>query len=64
MGQPKAVIKYKCLRHSFGILSSPQALLIFKECISICHNRVSPRDASKAWSLPVDQGFRHTGHEI
>jgi hypothetical protein len=66
MGQSKAVINERvtctsgplgrCLRHSFGIPSSPLAFLIFNEFANLCMSQgrtflsyVSSTDASRTW---------------
>jgi hypothetical protein len=62
-----------CLRHSFGIPSSPQAFLSFNKFIIFPVPRgltfwkgVSPTDGNSVWTLSphVFHGFRHAGHEM
>jgi hypothetical protein len=59
----------RCLRHSFGMISIPQAFLKFRECIKFCTSQgltLSWGLLTSVWTLvstPV-HGVRHTGHVV
>jgi hypothetical protein len=64
----------RCLRHSFGMPSIPQALLNSRECITFYTSQgltlsggLLYMASSRAWALkppPAIHGFRRIGHVV